>query len=73
MIVEKAAIFHDVTPCPRRVKTLTELILDLTAIHAVGAATTLPLHVKNSRAKQLRVRGHNGGAKGVVQYMLKNN
>jgi hypothetical protein len=73
MIVEKAAICHNVTPCLRRVNALTELILDLTAIHAVDAATTLQLHVTNSRAKQLRVRMHHRGAKGVVQYMLKNN
>jgi hypothetical protein len=71
MIVEQAAICHNVTACLRRVKTVTELILDLTAIDAVGAANTLPLHVIKSRAKQLRVRRHHGGAKGVVQHTLK--
>jgi len=73
MIVEKAAICHNVRPCLGRVKTLTELILDLTAIYAVGAATTQAPRVTDSRAKQLRVRKQHGGETGVVQYTLKNN
>ena len=71
MIMERAAICHNVRTCLGRVKTLTELILDLTAIYAVGATTTRAPHVTDSRTKLLRVRRQQGGATGVVQYTLK--